>query len=54
MRIGGHAAGDELVANEVTRQPNALGLVELARDGELDLTGKLRVLAKLHRFDCIP
>ncbi len=44
VEIGDHAARDELPFDEVAREANAFRLVELARDGELDLAGKLRVL----------
>jgi hypothetical protein len=54
IEIGDHAAIDELALDEVARQPDALGLVQLARNGELDLAGQLGVLAQLGRLDRIP
>ena len=54
IEIGDHAAIDELGLHELAREANALRLVQLARDRELDLAGELRVLAKLGRLDRIP
>ena len=40
--------------NEVAGQLDALRLRHLARNGEFDLAGKLRVLAHLERLDIVP
>jgi hypothetical protein len=45
IQVGDHPARDELPLNEVARQPNALDLVQLARDRELHFPRELRVLA---------
>ena len=54
IEIGDHAAIDELALHEVARQFDAVGLVHLARDGELDLARELRVLSLLGGLDVIP
>lgn len=54
VEISDHTALDELRFRKLSRQPNTLGLVELARDRELDLACELRVDPLLGRFDGIP
>ena len=54
IEIGDHAPIHELGLHEVAGQFDALSLRHLARDGELDLAGKLRVLADLERLDLVP
>ena len=54
IKVGDHAAGDELPLDKVARQFDSLALVEFTRDGELDLAGKLGVFPLLGRFDRIP
>jgi hypothetical protein len=54
IEIGDHPAIDELALDEVARQPDALGLVQLARNRKLDLARQLRVLAQLGCLDRIP
>ena len=49
IQIGDHAARDELAFDKVSRQIDALCLVQLARNGELDLAGQLGVLPLLGR-----
>ncbi len=39
--VGDHAASDELLADKILRQPDRLGLAQLARQGDLDLAGEL-------------
>ena len=54
IEIGDHAGRDKLRLHEVAGEVDALGLRHLARKGELDLAGKLRVLAQLGRLDIVP
>jgi hypothetical protein len=54
IQVGDHALFDELGLRKVARQLDALRLSHLARNGELDLAGKLRVLALLGRLDRVP
>ena len=54
IEIGDHTPIDEFAPNEVTGQFNAVALTHLARDGEFDLAGKLRILADLFRLDIVP
>ena len=54
IEIGDHAPIHELGLHEVAGQFDALGLGHLARDGEFDLAGKLRVLSDLEGFDIVP
>jgi hypothetical protein len=54
IQIGDHALIDEFGLREVAGQLDALRLRHLARNGELDLAGKLRVLAHLERLDIVP
>jgi hypothetical protein len=54
IEIGDHAAVNELALHELPSQPNAFGLVELARDRELDLARQLRVDTLLASLDRIP
>ena len=54
IEIGDHALIDELRLHEVAGEFDALGLRHLARKGELDLAGKLGVLADLERLDIVP
>src|SRR3546814_5355400 len=52
--IGDHAAFDELTLDEPARERDPLLVRHLARDGELDLAGELRILALLDRLDLVP
>src|SRR3546814_14732774 len=54
IEIGDHAALDNFAFDKLACQPNAFGLMQLARDGELNLAGKLRVLAHLGGFNTAP
>ena len=54
VEIGNHALVDELSLHKVAGQRNALALVHLARDCELDLARKLRVLSLLCCLDRVP
>lgn len=54
IEIGDHAQTYELRLCEVAGEFDALCLRHLARDGELDLAGKLGVLADFERLDIIP
>ena len=54
IEIGDHAPIDEFGLHEVAGEFDALRLRHLARDGELDLAGKLGVLPDLERFDIVP
>jgi hypothetical protein len=54
VEIGDHAPIDELAPNEVAGELDPLGLGHLARKGEFDLAGQLRVLADLERLDIVP
>ena len=54
VEVGDHAAADELAFDEVASEANAFGLVQLARQCELDLARQLRILPELCRFDRIP
>jgi hypothetical protein len=54
IKIGDHAETYELRLREVAGQFDALRLTQLARNGELDLAGKLGVLAHLERLDIVP
>jgi len=54
VKIGDHAAINELGLHEIAGKLDTIGLGRLARDGKLDLAGKLRVLALLERLDIVP
>ncbi len=54
VEIGDHAPIDEFGPNKVAGELNALCLRHLAWDGELDLAGKLGVLADFERLDIVP
>jgi len=54
IEIRDHAARDELTGHKVAGEADAFDLVQLARDGELDLAGELRVLAHFGGFDRVP
>jgi hypothetical protein len=54
IEIGDHAPIHEFGLHEVAGQLDALRLTHLARDGELDLAGKLGVLADFERLDIVP
>ena len=54
VEIGDHAPIHELSLRKVAGQFDPLSLGHLARDGEFELAGKLRVLADFERFDIVP
>ena len=54
IEIGDHAFLDELGFDELARQLDVVFLRELAGQGELDLAGKLRILALLGGLDRVP
>jgi len=54
IEVRDHALIDELALDELACEPDAFTLVQLARDRELDLTAKLRVLALLGSLDRVP
>jgi hypothetical protein len=54
LRSATIALRHELLAHEIPRQLDRLRLRQLARQGNLDLAGKLRVLALLSGLDRIP
>jgi hypothetical protein len=54
VEIGDHPAIDERALDEVARQPDALGLVQLARNRKLDLARQLGILAQLGCLNRIP
>src|SRR3546814_8171165 len=54
VEIGDHAAFDELTLAELARERDPLLVRHLARDGELDLAGELRILALLDRLVLVP
>jgi hypothetical protein len=54
IEVGDHALFDELGLGKLPRQLDALFLGQLARNGEFDLAGKLRVLALLGGLDRVP
>tara|TARA_Y100001933_G_scaffold111153_2_gene111279 strand:+ start:3406 stop:3828 length:423 start_codon:yes stop_codon:yes gene_type:complete len=54
VKVGDHAAFHKLGLHKVARNVDALLLVELARDRELDLAGELRVLAQFGHLDLVP
>jgi len=54
IEIGNHALFNELGLHKVAGQHNALALVHLARNGELDLARKLRILSLLGGLDRVP
>ena len=54
VEIGDHAQTYKLRLREVASQFDALSLRHLARNGELDLAGKLGVLADFERLDIVP
>ncbi len=54
IEIGDHAPIDELGPHEVAGQFDAVALTHLARNGEFDLAGKLRVLADFECLDIVP
>jgi hypothetical protein len=54
IEVGDHAAFDELLFDELAGERDALLLVQLARNRELHLAGKLRVLALLAGLDLVP
>src|SRR3546814_6012810 len=54
IEVGHHAAFDELLFDELAGELDALLLVQLARNRELDFAGKLRVLALLAGLHLVP
>ncbi len=54
IEIGDHAAIDHLALDECAGELNGLGLIQLARKGELDLARQLGVLARLAGLDRVP
>ena len=54
VEVRDHPTGDKLISDKVPRELYPIGLVELTRNGELDLTGKLGITALLAGFDRIP
>lgn len=54
VEIGDHPAIDKLALDEVAGELDPLFLRHFARDGELDLAGKLRVDPDLRRLDLVP
>ena len=54
VEIRHHAAVDELGLHEVAGELHAIVAVQLARQGELHLTGELRILAFLRGLDLVP
>jgi hypothetical protein len=54
IEVGDHALFDELGLGKVAGQLDALFPGQLARNGEFDLAGKLRVLALLGSLDRVP
>src|SRR3546814_7743581 len=54
IEVGHPAAFDELLLDELAGELDALLLVQLARNRELDFAGKLRVLALLAGLHLVP
>ena len=54
IKVGNHAARNELPCDKIARQRDAVRLVHLPWNRKLDITRKLRVLANLARLDGIP
>ena len=54
VEVGHHPARHEFALHELPRQRDAFGLAQLLRDGELDFTRHLRVLALLAEFNRVP
>ena len=54
VEVGDHSSIDKLLGDEVARQRDALLLIQLARDGELDLARQLRVDPLLGGLDRVP
>ena len=54
IQIGNHAADDELLPHKILRQPDRLGLAQLARQGDLDLAGQHGVFAQLAGIHLVP
>jgi len=54
VHVRDHAAIDKLLFHKVLRELDPLLLVHLARNRELHLTGKLRVLALLACLHLVP
>ena len=54
IEVRDHAAFDELLLDEIAGELHALRLVHFARNRELDLTGKLRVLALFPCLHLVP
>ena len=54
IEVGDHPPIDKLGLHEVPGEGDALGLVHLPRNGELDLARQLGVLADLSGLDLIP
>src|SRR3546814_5851936 len=54
IEVGDHAGIDELALHKVAGELDALRLIHLARDRELELARKLCVYALLERLDIIP
>ena len=54
VEVSDHSAPDELLFHEIAREAHPLLLVHLARNRELHLAGKLRVLALLGGLDLVP
>ena len=54
IEVGDHAARYKLASNKIARQRDAICLVHLPWNRELNIAGKLRVLANLACLDSIP
>src|SRR3546814_5760491 len=54
IEVGDHAGIDELALHKVAGELDALRLIHLARDRELDLARKLCVFALPERLDILP
>ena len=54
IEIGDHAPLDEFAPHKVAGELDALCLRHLARDGEFDLAGKLRIFPDFERLDIVP
>ena len=54
IEVGHHAAFDKLLFDEIAGELDALLLVQLARNRELDFARQLRVLALLAGLDLVP
>ena len=54
IEVSDHAIINKFCLHEIAGKRDALLLVQLARNGELDFAGKLRVLAQFSCFDLVP